>query len=97
MSVETARDALTHPIAALAVIVSAIGQLGFGALEPAWSLLSTTSTYWFPALATSGATILPEFGYPDLGTQILVGAALLYVGVQLDKLITKVQEWRENR
>jgi hypothetical protein len=90
-------ERLKHPVTGLAVALSAVGQLGFGAFEPAWTLISSTATYWFPAVATSGATILPQFGFPNLGTNLLLGGALLYVGVQLDKLVDKIQEWRENR
>ncbi|QLH83222.1 hypothetical protein [Halosimplex pelagicum] len=90
-------ERLKHPVTGLAVVVSAIGQLGFGAFEPAWALVSSTATYWFPALATSGATILPELGFPNLGTQVLLGAALVYVGVQLDRLVDKIQDWQEDR
>lgn len=97
MSVERVKEALAHPITGLAFVVSVIGQVGFGMFEPAWALVSSTSMYWFPAVATSGATILPEFGYPDLGTKILLAGALVYVGVQVDKLITKVKNWQENR
>ncbi|WP_415381468.1 hypothetical protein [Halosimplex sp. TS25] len=97
MSLQSAKEALNHPITGAALLLSAVGQVGFGAFEPAWALLSSTSMYWFPAVATSGATILPEFGYPDLGTKILLAGALVYVGVQVDKLLTKIKDWQENR
>mgnify|MGYP000716515142 CR=1 FL=1 len=90
-------EKLKHPLTGLAVALGTLGQFGFGWFEPAWALVSSTATYWFPALATSGATILPELGFPDLGTQLLLGAALVYVGVQLDKLVDKIQDWQEDR
>lgn len=90
-------DLLSHPVAALAYIAGTIGQLGFGLFDPAWALISSTATIWFPALATTGATLLPEFGYETLGTKILIGAALVFVGVQLDKLIDAIQSWYDNR
>ncbi|WP_436931675.1 hypothetical protein [Halosimplex halobium] len=90
-------ERLKHPLTGLAVVVSALGQLSFGAFEPAWALISATATYWFPALATSGATLLPELGFPNLGTNLLLASGLVYVGVQLDKLIDKIQDWREDR
>jgi hypothetical protein len=90
-------EKLKHPLTGLAVAVSTLGTLSFGWFEPVWALISSTATYWFPALATSGATILPQFGYPDLGTNLLLAGALLYVGVQLDKLVDKIQDWQEDR
>lgn len=90
-------ETLKHPITALSVVLSVVGQLGFGVFDPTWALVSSTANLWFPALATTGATILPELGLPDLGTKILLGAALVYVGVQLDRLFAKVQDWQENR
>jgi len=93
----TVKDLLAHPWTAVAVVVSAIGQVGFGAFEPAWSLISSTSGYWFPALATTSSTILPEVGYGELGSKLLVAGAILFVGVQVDRLIAKLQTWKENR
>ncbi|ELZ23495.1 hypothetical protein C475_14518 [Halosimplex carlsbadense 2-9-1] len=90
-------EKLKHPLTGLAVAVSTLGQLSFGWFEPVWALASSTATYWFPAVATSGATILPELGFPNLGTNVLLAGALLYVGVQLDKLVDKIQDWKENR
>ncbi|WP_226023220.1 hypothetical protein [Halomicrobium salinisoli] len=91
------KDLIWHPLTGLAVGVSAIGQLGFGLLEPAWSLLSSTSGLWFPAIATTASTIMPELGYAQLGTKVLLASAILFVGVQVNKLIDKIQNWRENR
>lgn len=92
-----ARKLLKSPYTALAVIVSAIGQVGFAWFDPAWGLLQATSGLWFPIIATTASTILPEIGYDQLGTQLLVAGALLFVGVQLDKLVDRARNWRENR
>lgn len=86
-----------HPLTAGAVILSTLGQLGVGLFDPIWSLVSATSGYWFPAIATTSATILPELGYGDLGTTVLVAAAVLYVAVLLDNGIDRAQQWFNNR
>jgi len=91
-----ARDLLKSPYTVVALLTSAIGTIGYLPLD-LWSLLSATSGLWFPIVATVSSTILPEIGYDQLGTQLLIGGALLFVGVQLDKLIDRVQDWRENR
>jgi len=91
------KEILAHPLTAIAVLVSTVGQLGFGVFEPAWSLISATSGLWFPAIATTGATILPEIGYEQLGTSLLLAAAVVFVGVQLDRMVDRVQEWNNNR
>jgi len=48
-------EKLKHPLTGLAVALGTLGQFGFGWFEPAWALVSSTATYWFPALATSGS------------------------------------------
>ncbi|PSQ06653.1 hypothetical protein BRC92_00340 [Halobacteriales archaeon QS_4_69_31] len=90
-------DYLLNPLAGFTVLTSTIAQVGFGLFDPAWALLSSTAGIWFPIGATTGATILPELGYAELGTKILLGSALIYVGVQLERLITKVQKWKQER
>lgn len=91
------KDTLKHPITGIAVLLSAVGGLSFGLVEPAWHFISVTSTYWFPAIATAGTTIAPEFGYEQLGTNLVVGAGIVFVAVQLDRLFDRAQEWRQNR
>jgi len=88
---------VAHPLTSLAVGVSAVAQLGFGTFEPVWSLIASTSGLWFPAIATTGSTILPEIGYDTLGTRLLLASALVFVGVQVDRLFDKIQNWKENR
>lgn len=88
-------DIIHHPLTALAVVVSAIGQLGIGWIEPAWGLISATSGMWFPAIAVTAGTILPKIGFESIGTPILVAAAILFVGVQLDKLLERLLTYRQ--
>ncbi|GGN92264.1 hypothetical protein [Haloarcula pellucida] len=91
------KNVFLHPLTAVAFLVSAVGQLSIGWIEPAWALVSTTSTYWFPAVATTATTLLPEIGYGALGSRILIAAAIVFVGVQLDRLIQRVQTFFDNR
>jgi len=92
-----AKELVTHPLTALAVIGSALGSVGFALVEPGWSLVSTTAGMWFPAIAVTAGTILPEIGYGDIGTQVLVGAAIVFVAVQLDRLFDRAVKWYNNR
>lgn len=91
------KELLTSPLAALALLLSALGSIGFGLVEPAWGLVSATAGMWFPAIAVTSSTLLPEIGYGDVGTQVLVAAALVFVVVQLDKLADRVAEYLRNR
>jgi len=91
------KELLYHPLTAIAAVLSVIGSLGVGLIEPAWSLLSSTSGLWFPAIATTASTIMPELGYEAWGTRVLLTSAIVFVAVQLDKLIDRVQNWRKNR
>jgi hypothetical protein len=90
-------ELLKHPVTALSVVVGAVGQLGFAWFDPVWSLLSATAGTWFPIASVVSATILPEIGYSGLATPILLGSAILFVAVQLDRLEKKVRKWLENR
>jgi hypothetical protein len=92
-----ARELLTHPLTLLATVGSLLGSIGFGLIDPAWGLVSATSGMWFPAVAVTAGTILPEIGYGDLGTQVLVAAAIVFVAVQLDRLYDRGVEWYRNR
>lgn len=87
---------LTSPLTAAAVVLSAIGQLGFGLVEPVWGLVSATAGTWFPAVAVTAGTIFPEIGLGNLGTQVLVAAAVVFVGVQLDRLLDKASDYLED-
>jgi hypothetical protein len=80
------QDLIRHPLTALAAVVSAIGQLGFGWFEPAWTFLSGTAGIWFPAIAVSAGEIFPRIGLEKLAGPALLGAAILFVAVQLDRL-----------
>ena len=91
------KELLTNPLTALAVIGSAIGSVGFGLFDPAWGLISATSGMWFPAIAVSAGTILPEIGYGDVGTQVLIAAAIVFVAVQLDKLADRAYKYLKDR
>ena len=91
------KEFIYHPLTAGALGLSAIGQLGFGAFEPLWSLVSATSGMWFPAIAVTAGTIAPEIGFADLGTNVLLAAAIVFVGVQLDRLISRAKTWYNER
>jgi hypothetical protein len=75
-----------HPLTALAAVVSAIGQLGFGWFEPVWAFLSGTAGIWFPAIAVSAGEIFPRIGLGEFAGPALLAAAILFVAVQLDRL-----------
>ena len=91
------KELLTHPLTALAFVGSAIGSVGFGLIDPAWGLISATAGVWFPAIAVSAGTILPELGYGSLGTQVLLAAAIVFVAVQLDRLADRVAKYLKER
>lgn len=90
-------EILTHPLTAVVTAIGAIGQLGFAWFDPVWGLLATTSGMWFPAIAVSAGTILPELGLSDLGTQVLFAAAILFVTIQLDKGWDRAKKYLRNR
>ena len=91
-----AKDLIKSPYTALAFVVSAIGQVGFAWFDPIWGLLQATSGLLFPIVATVSSTILPEIGYDQLGTKLLIAGAVLFVGVQLDKLTDRVEDYFED-
>lgn len=90
------KELIAHLFTALALLFSGLGSL-VGVLDPVWSLVSATSGTWFPAIAVTAGTILPEIGLERTGTVILLGAAILFVSVQIDRLIDRIQTWRQNR
>jgi len=77
------KEIIKHPATAASVVVTA--TLQFSGIVPIWDFVASTSGYWFPALATTGATILPELGYESIGTTVLLASALVFVAVQVDK------------
>lgn len=91
------KDIAAHPLTALMILLTALAQASLGLFEPAWSLVSATAGMWFPAIAVTSSTIFPEIGLGDVGTQILLVAAAVFVAVQLDRLIDRAQEWAQNR
>jgi hypothetical protein len=91
------QDIFVHPFTGVAVVLSTVGQLGFGWFEPIWGLVSATSGYWFPGIAAIAGTALPEFGLGHLGRPLLVGAAILFAAVQLDRLVERARTYIENR
>lgn len=97
MRKERAKELVTSPVAVLAAVGSLIGSIGFGLFDPAWALISTTSGMWFPAISVTSGVLLPELGYGDIGTTVLMGAAIIFVAVQLDRLWDRAAEWRKNR
>lgn len=94
---QQAREALAHPLAQLSAFVSLLGAWGFGWFEPAWTLISTTSSYWFPAIAVSAGEILPRLGYGGIAGPALLGAAIVFVAVQLDRLKDRAVTWLNER
>lgn len=92
-----ARELLTHPLTLLATVASLLGSIGFAILDPTWGLIATTSGMWFPAVSVTAGVLLPELGFGDLGTQLLVAAAIVFVAVQLDRLYDRAVEYLRNR
>jgi hypothetical protein len=92
-----ARELLTHPLTLLATVGSLLGSIGFGLIDPVWGLVSTTSGMWFPAVSVTAGVLLPELGFGDLGTQILVAGAIVFVAVQVDRLYDRAAEYLRNR
>ncbi|MFC6757886.1 MULTISPECIES: hypothetical protein [Haloarcula] len=91
-----AQELLQSPYTAVAVIGSALGSIGYLPLD-LWTIIIDTSGLWFPAIATMASTILPEFGYESLGTQLLVAGAIVYVAVLLYRMYGRIKNWSENR
>jgi len=89
------KEIITHPVTAGSFGVTAILQLS--GLLPIWDFVASTSSYWFPALATTGATILPELGYQEIGTTLLLASAVVFVLVQLDKFADKAIEYMREK
>jgi hypothetical protein len=94
---QQAKEAVFHPLTQLSAFVSLLGGLGFGWFEPAWTLISATSAYWFPAVAVSAGEILPRLGYGGIAGPALLGAAIVFVAVQLDRLTDRAVTWLNER
>jgi hypothetical protein len=80
------KEALLHPLAALAALGSILLATLPG-LEPIWSFIGATAGTWFPPIAVIAGTIMPELGLGGLGGKLLVGAGLVYVLVYADRLL----------
>ncbi len=91
---EKLKRIVTSPIAALSVVGSFL-LATVPAAEPVWSFLAATSATWFPIFSVSGGVLLPELGYPEIGSTLLFMAATAYVTIYLDKFAEKVQQWRQ--
>lgn len=88
------KQIVTSPFAALSVFGSLLLAV-VPAAEPLWSFLAATAGTWFPIASVSGGILLPELGYPQIGSTLLFMAATAYVTVYLDKFADKVKEWRQ--
>ena len=93
---EKLKNILIHPLTGLSVVVSALGSIGFIPFD-IWGLIVNTSGLWFPAIATTASTILPNIGYPTIGTQVLVASAIVYVAVQLYRFSGKAMSYIKDR
>jgi hypothetical protein len=85
------KEILLHPLAA----VAALGSVAFAVLpglEPLWSFIGATAGTWFPPIAVTAGTILPEVGLGDLGGKILIAAGIVYVLVYVDRLLDAALE-----
>lgn len=85
------RDVILHPLTAGTVVLSALAST-LGPLAPLWDFLGATAGTWFPIVAVSAGTILPNIGYGKLGTLLLVSAGVLYVAIYTDRFIDRIQE-----
>ena len=90
MDTDSITDALTHPLTALSVVASAVVAT-VPALGPVWEFVGSTAGTWFPLVAVSAGRILPEVGLESIGSKVLLGAAIVYVTVYLDRLIDAIQ------
>lgn len=86
------QELLVHPLVALSVVGSAALSLLPGA-APVWEFVGATAGTWFPLVAVSASTILPELGFKNIGTTVLLAAAVVYVAVYLDRFIGRLEEF----
>jgi hypothetical protein len=92
-----AKEAVLHPFTQLGAFLSVLGGLGLGWFDPIWTLISATSGYWFPAIAVSAGEIMPRLGYGEMAGPALLGAAIVFVAVQLERIGKRLKKWRNNR
>lgn len=94
--IESLKEALTSPLTALAVFLSTAAAT-IPSLGPVWDLVGATSSLWYPLIAVSGSTLLPQFGFRDLGTTVLVAGSLVFAVYHADRLVDRVAKWYENQ
>lgn len=80
---------LFHPVVALSAVASLVLST-VGQLAPLWDFVGATASLWFPAIAVSAGTILPNVGFPDLGTNVLLAAGIVYVAVYVDRFADRL-------
>jgi hypothetical protein len=88
---EQLKELITHPITGFAVIASAALSL-LAPLAPVWDFVGATAGTWFPIVAVSASTILPELGFGSIGSKILLAGAIVYVTVFADRLYDRIEE-----
>ena len=82
---------------ASAILTSLAGVLGF--IDPVWTFVGSTASYWFPAIAVSATNIAPVVPWLDQGTanQVLLLAAFVYVAYLVDKLAERAATYWSDR
>lgn len=86
---------LYHPLTAVAVVGSTLLAIVPG-FAPLWDFLGMTSGTWFPLVAVTAGTVLPNIGFADLGTQILLAGGLVYVAIYADRLVGRTLDYLKN-
>lgn len=86
------KDIILHPLTAAATIGSALLAI-LPAGAPLWEFLGSTANVWFTPLAVFASTILPNIGYPQLGTTLLVSGAVVYVLIGTERFIDRTMEY----
>lgn len=75
-------------LAGLGTAIASVAAVG-GTFEPLISFVTSTSGLWLPIATLGGFQLAPEFGFPELGKTIAIGAILIYVGIKAGKLIDR--------
>lgn len=75
-------ELLDAPKALFAAVMGVVGHL-VGVIDPLWTTLAATSGQWFPSISVLAGIVAPEVAWipTELATNVLVGAALLYVAI----------------